>query len=73
MDLADNKYTWCLIVRWRAIDDTIFKHIHLVGSTQRYTEITHDPLLFSVRARNNLTVHRETLAQYITLLVYYIV
>ncbi len=33
---------------------------------QRSKEITHDPLLFSVAQRNILTVHRETLTQYIT-------
>ncbi len=33
---------------------------------QRYTETTHDPLLFSVAQSNILTVHRETLTQYIT-------
>ncbi len=32
---------------------------------QRYTEITHEPLLFSF-AQGILTVHRETLTQYIT-------
>ncbi len=37
-----------------------------VTMNQRYTEITHDQLLFSIAQRICLTVHRETLTQYIT-------
>ncbi len=37
-----------------------------IHNTERYTEITHDPLLFSVARGNIFTVHRETLMQYIT-------
>ncbi len=38
----------------------------LIRNTERYTEITHDPLLFSVVQGNIFTIHRETLTQYIT-------
>jgi len=37
-----------------------------VTMNQRYTEITYEPLLFSVAQRIFLTVLRETLTQYIT-------
>ena len=35
-------------------------------SSEIYSEITHDPLLLSGATRNILTVHRETLTEYIT-------
>jgi hypothetical protein len=38
-----------------------------VTMNQRYTEITHDQLLFSIAQRICLTVNRETLTQYSTL------
>ncbi len=44
-------------------EDLLQARLHC--STQRYTEITNDPLLFKCCARNILTVHRETFTQYI--------
>jgi hypothetical protein len=42
------------------------KRLPLECIAQRYTEITHGPLLFSVAQGIFLTVQRETLTQYIT-------
>jgi hypothetical protein len=40
--------------------------LRLITTRQRYTEITHDPLLCSVTHGKLFTIHRETLTQYIT-------
>jgi hypothetical protein len=49
---------------WKKVRSGI-RDKHPGSATLRDTEITHDPLLFSVAQGNIFTVHRETLRQYI--------
>jgi hypothetical protein len=54
------------IITWRNASCCLPKNIFFNTKEGGCPQITHDPLLFSVCARNILTVLRETLTQYIT-------